>query len=130
MLLNSWVCFNDVMWETVSYAPWGLAWGERKIREGKKEDAGALKCQSCFLPFKAVRSFTDLLFHSASHLHIRSWNLNLVIFNRCTTRSAVWAKAPMVSSIHDVEAKQPLQTPGKIYSPHNYQDRLSLHRVS
>lgn len=62
---------------------------KRKIRERKKEDAGPLKCQNCFLSFKAVRSFTHLLFHSASHLHINSCNLNLVIFNRCATRSAV-----------------------------------------
>lgn len=90
--------------------------GKRKIREGKKEDAGLPKCQNCFPPFKAVRSFTHLLFHFVSHLHIKSCNLNLVIFNRCATRSAVWAKASMVSSIHHVDTKQPLQTSGKIYS--------------
>lgn len=36
MLLNSWGCFNDVMWETVSYAPWSLAWGGRRFWKSEK----------------------------------------------------------------------------------------------
>lgn len=102
-----------------------------RTRESKKEVAGpSSECQKCFLPFNIITSFTHLMSHSASHLHIKSCGLSLVIFNTHATRSAIQSKTSVVSSLCHVDTKLPLQTSAKIYSPYTYQDWVSAPRTS